>query len=466
MSEQNPILDALQVSVIVNRRDQTGQVAWTEWRANVASGCPADPGSIVMTGADGLIDSCLLPNTSGITIQVSGVPTPVQNLVNFKAGAGLTVAADNAGGVTYSLTVPPLTSLPFGQITTGTNVTATMTVGTGATLTFSGTGIVNANRLNSIVITNNIITPPTVGQVLTISSTSPETATWEALPAIPFNLIATGTNTGHTLTVGNTASLTFTGTGVVNANELFGVALNGVAPSTGMVLTATSATTAAWEPLPTSSTVSVNGVAVTNPNFNNTTPAAPGGFTNVLWQTDGSGNVSAYYATSGGGSSAFNAITSGTNTTATMTLGTGASLTFSGTGVVNANEIYGVAVSNTAPTTGQVLTATSATTAQWQTPTTGTTNMFRVTVDFGSDTGPITRITDVTTPVAATWITSSSTLLCTILGIPTSNHGADDGLFEGLTAQAEDLVPGVGFTLRAYSPLGSWGQYVVAVVGM
>lgn len=41
-------------------------------------------------------------------------------------------------------------------------------------------------------------------------------------------------------------------------------------------------------------TVKVNGAVVTSPNFNDTTPAAPGGGTNVLWQKDGSGNISAY----------------------------------------------------------------------------------------------------------------------------------------------------------------------------
>lgn len=39
--------------------------------------------------------------------------------------------------------------------------------------------------------------------------------------------------------------------------------------------------------------VFVNSVSVSNPNFNNVTPAAPLGFTNVLWQKSGS-NVSAY----------------------------------------------------------------------------------------------------------------------------------------------------------------------------
>lgn len=45
------------------------------------------------------------------------------------------------------------------------------------------------------------------------------------------------------------------------------------------------------------STVEVNGVSISNPNFNNTTPAAPSGKTNVIWQVDGSGNVSAYITT-------------------------------------------------------------------------------------------------------------------------------------------------------------------------
>ena len=53
--------------------------------------------------------------------------------------------------------------------------------------------------------------------------------------------------------------------------------------------------------------VKVNGFTITNPNFNDTTPAAPLGFTNILWQKDGSGNVSAYVSSSG--SSAWSALT-------------------------------------------------------------------------------------------------------------------------------------------------------------
>lgn len=42
------------------------------------------------------------------------------------------------------------------------------------------------------------------------------------------------------------------------------------------------------------SSVKINGSSVTNPNFNNTTPVAPSGKSNITWQVDGSGNVSAY----------------------------------------------------------------------------------------------------------------------------------------------------------------------------
>lgn len=90
--------------------------------------------------------------------------------------------------------------------------------------------------------------------------------------------------------------------------------------------------------------VFVNGVAVpfspTAPNFNNTTPAAPSGYSNILWQTDGSGNISAYFATSGV-TVPFSEITSGTNTTATMVVGSGASITVAcpGSGVIEATEL-------------------------------------------------------------------------------------------------------------------------------
>lgn len=67
----------------------------------------------------------------------------------------------------------------------------------------------------------------------------------------------------------------------------------------------------------------------------------------------------------GGGGSAFSAITSGTNTSAAMVVGSGSSLTVSGSGTNNATSIGGVAVTGT-PSVGFVPTATSGSAATWQ----------------------------------------------------------------------------------------------------
>lgn len=64
------------------------------------------------------------------------------------------------------------------------------------------------------------------------------------------------------------------------------------------------------------------------------------------------------------GSVTFDVIGSGTNTTATMTVGSGGSVTFSGTGVVNASQANGVAFGSTTATSGNLLIGSGT---QWVT---------------------------------------------------------------------------------------------------
>jgi hypothetical protein len=85
-------------------------------------------------------------------------------------------------------------------------------------------------------------------------------------------------------------------------------------------------------------------------NANNTSPvilsgiAAAGTAGNcVQLAANGIDLADAGAACGTGGGSAFNAITTGTNTTATMTVGTGGTITFSGTGLINANFLDGAA---------------------------------------------------------------------------------------------------------------------------
>jgi hypothetical protein len=80
---------------------------------------------------------------------------------------------------------------------------------------------------------------------------------------------------------------------------------------------------------------------------------------------DGTGTFSV--PAGGGGSSAFGSITSGTNSTATMVVNTGASLTVTGSGLIQSTKVQGVTISGTPPLLGQVLSATSPTTADWET---------------------------------------------------------------------------------------------------
>lgn len=115
-----------------------------------------------------------------------------------------------------------------------------------------------------------------------------------------------------------------------------------------------------WAPALQTPQVFVNGTALSSTQEIDFIDSAT-----IDFVDEGNGEISA--SARAGIPLSFSAVTTGTNTSATMTVGSGATLTFSGPGVLNANKLYGVAISNTAPTTGQILTATSATTATWST---------------------------------------------------------------------------------------------------
>jgi hypothetical protein len=81
-------------------------------------------------------------NTLGAAgLSVSNTWTALQNLYTGSEVNGSLIC-------TQALGCSSATSLPFSGITSGTNTAATMAVGTGATLTPSGSGIINANEVN------------------------------------------------------------------------------------------------------------------------------------------------------------------------------------------------------------------------------------------------------------------------------------------------------------------------------
>jgi len=118
-------------------------------------------------------------------------------------------------------------------------------------------------------------------------------------------------------------------------------------------------------------TVSVNGSTVSSPNFNNTTPAAQAGFTNITWQVSGS-NVSAEVLlpanTPAVGGQALASYNSATGAFTTVPVGTG---TVTGTGTTNTFTIWtgSTAVGNSTIATQPANTIGNGTALYLQSPT-------------------------------------------------------------------------------------------------
>lgn len=303
---------------------------------------------------------------------------------------------------TGAYTVPSSASSAFSAITSSTNTTAAMVVGTGASIAATGSGTIVATSTtgNAATVTTNAnltgaIT--SVGNATSLGSfTSANLATaltdetgsganvFANTPTLIAPILGTPSSGIMTNVTGTAAGLT-AGTVTTNANL------------TGAITSVGNATTIANN-------------AVTYGKIQATTQAALLGAasaTNVGEITLGtnlsfSGSVLNATSTS---AAAFSALTSSTNTTAAMVVGTGASLATSGSGSITASAVVnGIALQTpasgvmtnvtgtasgltsgitnalksasttvdvsaaTAPSTGQVLTATDSTHATWQTP--------------------------------------------------------------------------------------------------
>lgn len=173
-----------------------------------------------LVGVDGVIVPSLGAASAGVpavlnpqglldvSIGGTGSSSASQALINLIGG---TPAVGNALYWNGTAWVPGTgEAVDFSDILSSTNVSAAMVVGTGASLSTSGSG--------------------------TIAATS-----------VPFGGVGTGVNSASTLTVNTGASIVASGSGVVQATQVQAVVVTATAPSTGQVLTATSATTAAWQ---------------------------------------------------------------------------------------------------------------------------------------------------------------------------------------------------------------------------
>lgn len=85
-------------------------------------------------------------------------------------------------------------------------------------------------------------------------------------------------------------------------------------------------------------------------------------------------------------------------------------------------------------------------------------HLLTATVDFGYSSG--NGEGDVATlTISASWIGSSSRIICLNSPADSADHTVDEVLAEDIRFSAANIVPGVSFDLRATAPFGTWGRH-------
>lgn len=275
------------------------------------SGNVVSPGSGFTSG-----DLIKANNTAGTAILDTGI-------------LATNVAVLSSGHITAA-EFPALTgdiTTPGGSLAT-TLATVNSNVGsfTNASITVNAKGLITAASSGSgssvtwpanadLVISNTTNTPaglvPVNGDCV-IGSGGAWTAGSCTGSGTAFSAIGGGTNTTAAMLVGSGASLSATGSGTVTATA---------APLSGITGLGTGVATALGITPGTTGSFATQDGAITTGHC-------------LEW---GPGVEDAGSACGSGGSTAFSALTGSTNTTAAMVVGSGASLTFSGGGTINAS---------------------------------------------------------------------------------------------------------------------------------
>lgn len=184
----------------------------------------------------------------------------------------------------------------FSAITGSTNTTATMVVGTGASLSTAGSGTIAATSVGGIVVTGT----PGIGNVLTATSTS--AANWQAPSggSSAFSAITGSTNTTAAMICGTGCSITTSGSGVNTATKL------STAGTTATVLHGNAAGNPTYGAVVL--TTDVSGL-LPHANIANTA-VTPGSYTNANITVAADGSITAA-ANGSGGSSGISGLTAG-----------------------------------------------------------------------------------------------------------------------------------------------------------
>lgn len=254
---------------------------------------------------------------------------------------------------------------------------------------------------------------------------------------IPFNNITSATNTVAAMVVGTGASLAATGSGTITATNT--VQVNGAAiPTAALVLASNSSNQII------AATLQGNGLKAQMSTGTTTT--------NDCVKFDANGNtVDAGAACATSTPPPFNTITSGTNTAATMVVGTGASLSVSGSGTIGATNtinVNGAAVPTSAAVVGtnpsnQLVAATlQGNGAKVQLSTGTTTTNDCVKFDSNGNTVDAGSACNVTAPAFNTITSGTNTTAAMVVGTGASLAASGSGTIHATTSDNTTGVNG------------------------
>jgi len=235
----------------------------------------------------------------------------------------------------------------FTDITSGTNTSAAMVVGTGASLSFTGTGTITASELTC---TGCVANTELANDSITFAGDSGSNASdlGTTLNIVGGGIATTSVST-NTLTVTATEADTLSSVTARGATTSDLVTLTGGLTAQGAV---TGKALAIFDETGDQDifTASNSGTTRMRIASNGDLYVGTGTFDNASASEDlyvtGNLEVDGYLYGDGSnltgiatGNPAFTDITSGTNTSAAMVVGTGASLSFTGTGTITASEL-------------------------------------------------------------------------------------------------------------------------------
>lgn len=171
-------------------------------------------------------------------IQANGATvTPSSGIINFAAGTNVTLGVS---GNTITITASSTAATAFSAITSATNTTAAMLVGTGASLAPSGAGTIGASTLEggalgslpyqSAANTTAFVSPNTTTAKEFYSQTGTGTAGAAPALAVLASTDIPAVNLAGTGNGGVTGTLPYTSLGALSANQVLG-ALTATTPS-------------------------------------------------------------------------------------------------------------------------------------------------------------------------------------------------------------------------------------------